>query len=196
MPGKYRCKLDHIPHKLASLILPVKVLKTMSRKCIINILSAKCSTIFNNINWKSIFFFTQSSGCFEVPTSFVRKITFFSHPSWASWQFPDLWNINPDLLSILGILPLPLRCTFCMFSAKCHFIQPWIASETSTFLSLAPLLFCIMLFLIIKSITTSGGFEMQCLHSSRYVASWILSDPSPMPSAHKRWRCLIILKCL
>lgn len=67
MPGKYRCKLDHIPHKLASLILPVKVLKTMSRKCIINILSAKCSTIFNNINWKSIFFLLKAQGVLKFP---------------------------------------------------------------------------------------------------------------------------------
>lgn len=56
MPWKYGCELDHIPDKLASLILPVQVLKNMSRKCIINILSAKCSTIFNDINWKSILF--------------------------------------------------------------------------------------------------------------------------------------------
>lgn len=68
MPWKYGCELDHIPDKSASLILPVKVLKDTSRKCIINILSAKCSTVFNNINicyWKSIIFLLRKLKVFR-----------------------------------------------------------------------------------------------------------------------------------
>ena len=50
LPWKYGCQLDHIPDKLASLILPVKIFKNINRKCITKILSAKCSTTFNITN--------------------------------------------------------------------------------------------------------------------------------------------------
>lgn len=56
---KYGCQLDHILHKLASPILPVKVLKNINRKCITKILNAKSSTTYNitnNYYWKSILF--------------------------------------------------------------------------------------------------------------------------------------------
>lgn len=52
LSGKYECQLDHNLYTLVSSILPVKVLKDVSRQCIIKILS-----IFNLINissWKSI----------------------------------------------------------------------------------------------------------------------------------------------
>lgn len=80
------------PRQASIFILPVKVLKNVRRKCIIKIVSAKCSPVFNICYWKIIIFWLRKlkvfPGFYFICQQGHQQDSVSYHPSHAraSWH--------------------------------------------------------------------------------------------------------------